>query len=135
MIAYDLVGKTALVTGAASGIGLATAAMLGRNGARVAVNFLADDPRGKDAVARLAAEGLEAIAAPGNVGDAADCERMVKKAIDDLGRLDLLVANAGTAKCCSFGTRPQWPPMILRTSPACARWFNPRSLPSPWPAA
>jgi 3-oxoacyl-[acyl-carrier protein] reductase len=96
MITYDLAGKTALVTGAASGIGLATAAMLGRNGATVAVNFLADDPRGKDAVARLAAAGLKAIAAPGNVGDAADCERMVKTAIADLGRLDLLVANAGT---------------------------------------
>jgi 3-oxoacyl-[acyl-carrier protein] reductase len=108
MITYDLAGKTALVTGAASGIGLATAAMLGRNGARVAVNFLADDPRGKDAVARLAAEGLEAIAAPGNVGDAADCERMVKKAIDDLGRLDLLVANAGTP-----GTRRKIEPHAL----------------------
>lgn len=96
MITYNLAGKAALVTGGASGIGLATAAMLGRNGARVAVNFLADDPRGQEAVARLKAEGLEAIAAPGNVGDAADCEHMVKQAIDDLGRLDLLVANAGT---------------------------------------
>jgi 3-oxoacyl-[acyl-carrier protein] reductase len=96
MIAYDLAGKTALVTGSASGIGLATSAMLGRNGAGVAVNFLADDARGQEAVARLNAEGLKAIEAPGNVGDAADCERMVKKAIDDLGRLDLLVANAGT---------------------------------------
>lgn len=96
MITYDLAGKTALVTGSASGIGLATAAMLGRNGARVAVNFLADDPRGKEAVAKLKAKGLKAIEAPGNVGDAADCKRMVKKAIDDLGRLDLLVSNAGT---------------------------------------
>ena len=96
MITYDLAGKAALVTGGASGIGLATSAMLGRNGAMVAVNFLADDPRGKEAVARLEADGLEVIEAPGNVGDAADCERMVKKAIDDLGRLDLLVANAGT---------------------------------------
>ena len=96
MITYDLAGKTALVTGGASGIGLATATMLGRNGATVAVNFLADDPRGKDAVARLKADGLQAIEAPGNVGDAADCDSMVKKAIDDLGRLDLLVSNAGT---------------------------------------
>jgi NAD(P)-dependent dehydrogenase (short-subunit alcohol dehydrogenase family) len=46
MISYDLAGKTALVTGGASGIGLSTAAMLGRNGATVAVNYLADDPRG-----------------------------------------------------------------------------------------
>jgi 3-oxoacyl-[acyl-carrier protein] reductase len=96
MITYNLAGKTALVTGGASGIGLATSTMLGRNGAKVAINFLADDPRGKEAVADLKAGGLKAIEAPGNVGEAVDCERMVKKAIDDLGRLDLLVSNAGT---------------------------------------
>jgi hypothetical protein len=89
MITYNLAGKTALVTGGASGIGLATSAMLGRNGAKVAINFLADDPRGKEAVAGLNHSGHMAIEAPGNVGDAVDCERMVKKAIDDLGRLDL----------------------------------------------
>lgn len=96
MISYDLAGKTALVTGGASGIGLSTVAMLGRNGATVAVNFLADDPRGKDTVAKLKADGIKVIEAPGNVGDAADCARMVGKAVDDLGRLDLLVSNAGT---------------------------------------
>lgn len=96
MISYDLAGKTALVTGGASGIGLSTVSMLGRNGATVAVNFLADDPRGADTVARLKADGIKAVAAPGNVGDAADCARMVAKATDDLGRLDLLVSNAGT---------------------------------------
>ena len=108
MITYDLAGKTALVTGGASGIGLATAAMLGRNGATVAVNFLPDDPRGAEAVAKAAADGCKAIAAPGNVGDARDCERMVTKAIEDLGRLDLLVANAGTP-----GTRRKIEPREL----------------------
>src|ERR1051326_7436474 len=97
MITYDLAGKTTLVTGGASGIGLATAAMLARDGATVAINFLADDARGSEAVAKLAGGGGKAIAAPGNVGDARDCERMMQKAIADLGRLDLLVANAGTS--------------------------------------
>ena len=96
MIRYDLTGKTALVTGGASGIGLSTVTMLGQNGATVAVNYLADDPRGAETVARLKAEGMNVIAAPGNVGDAVDCARMVAKATDDLGRLDLLVSNAGT---------------------------------------
>jgi 3-oxoacyl-[acyl-carrier protein] reductase len=108
MITYDLAGRTALVTGGASGIGLATATMLGRNGATVAVNFLADDPRGKEAVAKLKADGIKAIEAPGNVGDAADCDRMVNKAVADLGRLDLLVANAGTP-----GTRRKIEPREL----------------------
>jgi 3-oxoacyl-[acyl-carrier protein] reductase len=96
MISYDLAGKTALVTGGASGIGLSTAAMLGRHGATVAVNYLVDDPRGRDTVAKLKADGIKAVEAPGNVGDAADCARMVATAIDGLGRLDLLVSNAGT---------------------------------------
>ena len=108
MIAYDLAGKAALVTGGASGIGLATATLLARNGATVAINFLPDDPRGGEAVAKLAAEGRKAVAAPGNVGDARDCERMVKKAVADLGRLDLLVANAGTP-----GTRKKIEPHDL----------------------
>ena len=57
MISYDLAGKTALVTGGASGIGFATARMLAKFGATVAVNFLADDPRGPEAVEKINAEG------------------------------------------------------------------------------
>ena len=93
---YDLSGKAALVTGAASGIGLATATMLARNGCAVAINHLADDPRGAEAVANLRQEGLNVISAPGNVGVAGDCEQMVEAACRKLGRLELLVNNAGT---------------------------------------
>src|SRR6202011_1597857 len=57
MISYDLAGKTALVTGGASGIGFATARMLAKFGATVAVNFLVDDPRGPEAVDRINADG------------------------------------------------------------------------------
>lgn len=93
---YDLTGKAAIVTGAASGIGLATATMLARNGCAVALNFLADDPRGPEAVANLRQEGLNAIPAPGSVSDPADGPQMIADAISRLGRLDLLVNNAGT---------------------------------------
>ena len=96
MITYDLKGKTALVTGGASGIGLALVTQLARNGAKVAINHLAEDQRGPDAVARLRAEGFDVIGAPGNVGDAADGPRMVEHAVRDLGRLDFLANNAGT---------------------------------------
>jgi 3-oxoacyl-[acyl-carrier protein] reductase len=60
------------------------------------VNFLHDDPRGPEAVEKLVAEGGKAIMAPGSVGDAAEAEAMVGKAVAELGRLDLLVNNAGT---------------------------------------
>ena len=71
MISYDLVGKTALVTGGASGIGFATAKMLAGFGATVAVNYLADDPRGPEAVDKLIDAGGKAIGAPGSVGESA----------------------------------------------------------------
>jgi 3-oxoacyl-[acyl-carrier protein] reductase len=96
MIRYDLQGKTALVTGGASGIGLATVEMLAANGCKVAINHLVDDPRGAEQVTRLRNAGHDVVAAPGNVGDAADGPRMVEQAVADLGRLDFLVNNAGT---------------------------------------
>ncbi len=97
MITYDLKGRAALVTGGASGIGLATATLLARSGCAVAVNFLEGDPRGPEACARLReATRATILEAPGNVGDAADATRMVERAAADLGRLDYLVNNAGT---------------------------------------
>jgi 3-oxoacyl-[acyl-carrier protein] reductase len=96
MMKFDLAGRTALVTGAASGIGLATATMLARFGCTVAINHLADDARGPEAVSRLVNEGHRAIAAPGSVGDADEAGRMVLDAVGRLGRLDCLVNNAGT---------------------------------------
>jgi 3-oxoacyl-[acyl-carrier protein] reductase len=96
MITADLSGKTALVTGGASGIGLATVEAFARSGATVALNHLPDDPRGIEQIERLKGQGHRVISAPGNVSKPGEGETMVTRAIDALGRLDFLVNNAGT---------------------------------------
>lgn len=96
--------RTALVTGGASGIGLACVTRLAREGVRVAMNHLEQDPQGPEQIERLRAEGLDVISAPGNVSIPGNAETMVEKAISDLGRLDYLVNNAGIS-----GTRDPIP--------------------------
>jgi 3-hydroxy acid dehydrogenase / malonic semialdehyde reductase len=81
----DLTGKRAIVTGASSGIGRATAEALAASGARVA--------GGARRVERLDTE----VALELDVTDAASCERFVSEAVDRLGGLDILVNNAGLA--------------------------------------
>ncbi|WP_291295879.1 SDR family NAD(P)-dependent oxidoreductase [Elioraea sp.] len=103
-----LSGHTALVTGGASGIGLATVEQLARLGAAVALNHLPGDPAGPAAVGRLCAEGYAVIAAPGDVSDPTSIAAMVGDAIAALGRLDILVNNAGTP-----ATRAPIPPAEL----------------------
>jgi NADP-dependent 3-hydroxy acid dehydrogenase YdfG len=81
----DLTGKRAIVTGASSGIGRATAAALAAAGVRVV--------GGARRVERLETE----VALELDVTDAANCERFVAEAVDRLGGLDILVNNAGLA--------------------------------------
>jgi 3-oxoacyl-[acyl-carrier protein] reductase len=108
MIRYELQGKRALVTGGASGIGLATVRMLAEAGARVAVNHLPGDARAEAVLAELRTAGHDVLAAPGNVGDATEGPRMVEAALAALGGLDFLVNNAGTP-----GTASLIPPTAL----------------------
>lgn len=93
---FNLTGKTALVTGGASGIGFEVARLMARSGARVAINYLPGDARGPAALATLQEEGLTVIGAPGDLSIAEEAAAMVANAVSALGQLDLLVNNAGT---------------------------------------
>ena len=89
-----LSGKTALVTGAGSGIGKATALLLAREGANVAV--LSRTAEEIDAVAaEIEKAGGKAISIPADVSDDADMKSVVAKVVERFGALDIVVANAG----------------------------------------
>src|SRR3981081_2269857 len=99
----NLAGKVAIVTGAGRGIGRAHALALAEAGARVIVNDLGaalsgaahDDTPAPQVVEEIKAAGGEAAANGENVADFDGAERMVKQAIDEFGRLDIPVNNAG----------------------------------------
>jgi NAD(P)-dependent dehydrogenase (short-subunit alcohol dehydrogenase family) len=91
---YDFAGKVALVTGAASGMGLATARAFAQSGAAV---VLADSRAGAldHAAEGLRAAGHRAIAVTCDVADEAQAAAMVARAVADFGRLDMAYNNAG----------------------------------------
>ncbi len=96
MVSFDMTGKKALVTGGASGIGLAVTELFLKANATVAVNHLPNDARAEQTVRDLAAKGLKVMAAPGDVSQQASADAMVANAIEQLGGLDFLINNAGT---------------------------------------
>ncbi|MGI9373972.1 MAG: SDR family NAD(P)-dependent oxidoreductase [Hyphomicrobiales bacterium] len=96
MLRADLTGKRALVTGGVSGIGLATVRGLAGMGAQVAANHLPADETADQCIEALVDEGLNVIAAPGDVSKPGEAEEMVQAAVSAMGGLDYLVNNAAT---------------------------------------
>ena len=93
----DLVGKVALVTGGAQGIGRAVVLMLAENGCDVAISDI-----NKETAAITAGEiegmGKKSLAIEANVARFEDGERMVRETVEGLGRIDILVNNAGITR-------------------------------------
>jgi len=92
----------ALVTGASRGLGRAIALGLGGAGYDVAAGYRANKEAAEGVVAELEAVGRRSVAVVGDVADAATCARLVDETVARLGRIDVLVANAGGAVFGAF---------------------------------
>jgi short-subunit dehydrogenase len=86
----DIKGKVVIITGASSGIGLATARLLARHGAKVALAA-----RSRDKLNQLAAELPDSFAIPTDMRSEKDIRNMTKKVLEHFGRIDVLINNAG----------------------------------------
>ncbi|MEV6289459.1 SDR family oxidoreductase [Streptomyces sp. NPDC004059] len=103
-------GQKALVTGANSGIGKATAIALGRAGADVVVNYVAGREDAEKVVEEITAFGVRAAAHEADVSDEQQVVAMVDRMVKEFGTIDILVANAGLQRDASVTdmTLAQW---------------------------
>ena len=95
-----LAGKTAIITGAARGIGEGIAIKFAEQGANVAFTYVSDGSKEKAAAleAKLVAMGVKAKAYQSNAGDYAACEIFVNDVVKEFGQVDICVNNAGISK-------------------------------------
>jgi NADP-dependent 3-hydroxy acid dehydrogenase YdfG len=112
-IEVDLSGQVVAITGASSGIGEATALACARSGAAVALAARRAD-RIQALAERISGEGGRAIALPADVGEESQAQAFVQRAHDELGRLDVLVNNAGVMLLGPIENAPteEWREMI-----------------------
>lgn len=90
-----LLGKVALITGSAKGLGKRTALELADLGCDVAVNYLNSETEAEDLVRQLQSKGVRAIAVQGDVGARSDNARLFETVMDRMGSIDILINNAG----------------------------------------
>lgn len=109
-----LMGQTALVTGAASGIGAGVARALGAAGASVVVNYVTNPDAAEAVATDIRTTGAEAITIQADVSNEAEVQEMFAKATAWLGAIDILVNNAGLQQDAPFTemTLAQWNKVI-----------------------
>jgi 3-oxoacyl-[acyl-carrier protein] reductase len=90
-----LEGKSALVTGGSQGIGAAVSLELAREGANICLTYRKHEAEAKEYAAEIMAMGRKALAVKCDISSFAEAEKVVKSAIAEFGRLDILINNAG----------------------------------------
>lgn len=105
MSLIDLSGKIALVTGGSRGIGAATARLLARAGAAVAITYRTRKQDAEAVVQEIAAHGGKCIALAADLARRADCERVIAETRQGFGGFDIFVANAGVWPAADVAVR------------------------------
>src|SRR6202035_4984095 len=95
-------GLCAVITGSASGLGAATAAILAKGGARIVINYSSSQKEAEQTADLCRSAGGEVVVVQGDVSRDEDC-RKIAAAAAPWGRLDVLVNNAGTTKHVPHG--------------------------------
>ena len=94
----NLSGKVAFVTGASRGIGRAIALRLAADGAKVALNFASNSAKAEAVKAEIESTGAEALLVQGDVSDFQTVTELIKRVVDEWGRIDILINNAGITR-------------------------------------
>lgn len=97
-----LLNKVALVTGSSQGIGRGIAVRLAREGADLVINGRSEDEGARETLEQVRALGRNACFVAADVGEPANCYRLIEQAVEQMGRLDILVNNAGVQKHAAF---------------------------------
>lgn len=98
----QLLGKTAIVTGSAVGVGRATLLELAKRGANVVVNYSRSEEEAKETLAQAQALGAKALLVQADVSDDAQVRSMVERTVKEFGGLHVLVNNAATTHFVQF---------------------------------
>ena len=89
-----LTGKAAVITGGDSGIGRAVAIAFAREGADVLISYLNEDSDAKETARYVEEAGRKAVLVPGDVSKAQHCRDIIDRAVEEFGKVDILVSNA-----------------------------------------
>lgn len=89
-----LQGLKAVITGADSGIGKAVAIAFAREGADVLISYLEEEKDAKDTASWVEKAGQKAVLMPGDISNETNCKKIIEKAVEEFGQVDILVNNA-----------------------------------------
>src|SRR5215217_7100553 len=95
-------GKAAVITGGDSGIGRAVALAFAREGADVLISYLeAEEPDAEETARVVEESGKRCVRVPGDISEEAQCNRVIERAVEEFGRVDVLVNNAAHQRTVS----------------------------------